>query len=911
MRVFLMIFCLFSGAISVAQSNSITGKLIDIEYNNEPLAFANVFIKGTEKGVISDIDGLYSLENIAPGTYTIVYSFVGYKTVELPNVEIVANKEMIIDVPMEPSAAALDEVVIKTVARRESEVSLLLDRKNAVEVRQAIGAEELSKKGISNVSAAVAKTVGITKQEGSNSIYVRGLGDRYNSTSINNLPVPSNDPEKKNIELDIFTTDIVEHISIDKVYGNHIGGDFAGGNVNIVSKDYTGSGFLKLEVGSSVNSNAFSQNNFILQPGSDYFGFKTAEMPNTLGSFAFGNKMNPESKTPVANSFSLSGGDSYNIGDEGRFSYFLTANYGNSYSYISGFSKNVNAQGYSRKDFEDYKKYDFSTNTTAMANLGYRINSNHRLSYNYILINSSSQSLEDYQGYLEDVAPDAYLRRSSFTKNTLNIHQLLGNHTLSEGLSLDWGLAYNSITGEMPDRIQNTLNRRSDNEYYFATNSLGDNHRYFHSLKENSLAANLNLSYQWGGNEDLDYRSKATFGYSGLVKDRTFETTQFNFAIRRNQAVDINNLDAFFNQANLDNGSFGISTFRGTSDVPNALDPQVYGGDQKVHAVFLSYEYHFNEKLVALLGIRAETLSQGVDWQTQLDPVGGSDKFEEIPFLPSLVMRYAVNDKNNFRLGMSKTYTLPQFKERALFIYEDVTEVKIGNPDLYPSDNYNLDLVWEYFASDGEIIGLTGFGKYIIDPINEVTIASATNDISYVNAGDWGYVAGLEFELRKNIFTLNNGDQRFSAGLNAAYMVTKQELNPEKIRKETRYNVLFNDGEDGFSGASDFLLNADVSYLHQWNNNDSNLMATVAYSHFSDRIYALGTNGSGNLVDKGLGTLDVVLKAGLSKNLFLGAKVGNILDSKVERIQQNPTQDYTVLSYRKGINFNLNINYQF
>src|SRR5690554_5643447 len=254
MRLFLMIFCLFSGAISVAQSNSITGKLIDIEYNNEPLAFANVFIKGTEKGVTSDIDGLYSLENIAPGTYTIVYSFVGYKTVELPNVEIEANEVMVIDVPMEPSAAALDEVVIRTVTRRESEVALLLDRKNAVEVRQAIGAEELSKKGISNVSAAVAKTVGITKQEGSNSIYVRGLGDRYNSTSINNLPVPSNDPEKKNIELDIFTTDIVEHISIDKVYGNHISGDFAGGNVNIVSKDYTGSGFLKVEVGSDRKS---------------------------------------------------------------------------------------------------------------------------------------------------------------------------------------------------------------------------------------------------------------------------------------------------------------------------------------------------------------------------------------------------------------------------------------------------------------------------------------------------------------------------------------------------------------------------------------------------------------------------------------------------------------------------------
>src|SRR5690554_5580737 len=902
---------LITSVFYAQSSGTITGLVTDQDFNNEPLAFANVLVEEAQTGVITDIDGKFTIEGLASGHYTLTISFVGYETQTIPNVAVEAGKSVNLQTSLQMSMADLEEVVIKTTTRRNSEVALLMDRKKAVGIQQTIGSDELSKKGVGDVSTAVTKTAGVTKQESSNTVYVRGLGDRYNSTSINNLPVPSNDPEKKNIELDIFTTDIVEHISIDKVYGNHIGGDFAGGNVNIVSKDYTGSGFLKFDLGSSVNSNAFSQSNFILQLGSDYFGFKTAKMPTTLGSFAFTDKMNPESKTPVANSFSLSGGDSYNIGEEGRFSYFLTANYGNSYSYISGFSKNVNAQGYSRKDFEDYKKYDFSTNTTAMANLGYRINPNHRLSYNYILINSSLQSLEDYQGYLEDVAPDAYLRRSSFTKNTLNLHQLLGNHTLNEGLSLDWGLAYNRITGEMPDRIQNTLNRRTDNQYYFATNSLGDNHRYFHSLKENSLAANANLSNQWGGNEDFAYRSKATFGYSGLIKARTFETTQFNFAIRRNQAVDINNLDAFFNQTNFDNGSFGISTFRGTSDVPNALDPQVYEGDQKVHAAFLSYEYHFSDRLVALLGVRAETLSQGVNWQTQLDPVGGSDEFEEIPFLPSLVMRYALNEKNNLRLGMSKTYTLPQFKERALFIYEDVTEVKIGNPDLYPSDNYNLDLVWEYFPTDGEIIGLTGFGKYIIDPINEVTIASATNDISYVNAGDWGYVAGLEFEMRKYLFTLNDGDQRFSAGLNAAYMVTKQELNPEKIRKETRYNVLFNDKEDGFSGASDFLLNADVSYLQQWNNNESNLMATVAYSHFSDRIYALGTNGSGNLVEKGLGTLDVVLKTALSKNFSLGARVGNILDSRVERIQQNPTQDYTVLSYRKGINFNLNINYQF
>jgi outer membrane receptor for ferrienterochelin and colicin len=102
-------------------------------------------------------------------------------------------------------------------------------------------AQELARKGVSDVATAVTKTSGITKQEGSGNIFVRGLGDRYNSTTMNGLPIPSNDPEKKNLNLEIFSTDIVEYISIDK--GGSIYGDFAGGNVDIISKDYKGKGF--------------------------------------------------------------------------------------------------------------------------------------------------------------------------------------------------------------------------------------------------------------------------------------------------------------------------------------------------------------------------------------------------------------------------------------------------------------------------------------------------------------------------------------------------------------------------------------------------------------------------------------------------------------------------------------------
>ena len=899
---------LFSANFFAQSTGSIVGKITDKDYNNEPLAFANVIIKGTNTGVISDIDGLYTLNNIASGSYTLVFSFVGYETVEIPHVVVEPEKVTSVNTPLGINAASLDEIVIKTTTRRDSEVALLIDQKLSVGIKQNIGSQELDRKGISDVATAITKTTGITKQEGSGTIYVRGLGDRYNSTSINGLPVPSNDPEKKNINLSIFSTDIVANISIDKVYNNAMSGDFAGGNVDIISKDYRENGFLSFGMSSEINTNAFSQTTFLLQQGPNFFGFKTTKKPETLSYFQFENKLNPEAKTPINNGWSLSGGKSFNVGEEGRISFFGTVNFDNDFSNQQGINKTVNAQGYSRKEF-DYTKNEYATGTTAMANLGYRINTKNRLLYNFIFINSSNQTLEDYQGYLEDVAPNAYLRRASYVQNTLQIHQLLGEHKFNDKIDLKWGVAHNTINSDMPDRIQNTLDLRSDNHYYFATNSLGDNHRYFHYLEETDLAANVSLDYKFGNIED-NYRSKVTLGYGGRIKERNFEATQFNFRIRNNQAVSINNLDAYFNQENLNNNFFDISTFRGGAGIQGALDPQTYDGDQTIHGVYLNFEHKISPKFTALLGVKGEQIVQEVAWVTQLDPVGKSDKFDRTEILPSLILKYELNDKNNLRFGASKTYTLPQFKERALFIYEDVTEVKVGNPDLYPSENYNADIKWELFPSSNEVVSLTAFGKYIINPINEVTIASASNDISYVNTGDWGYVTGAELEVRKNIFSLNNESDRLSVGFNASYMFTNQELNAEKIRAETNYNVLFNDDEDAFTGASNLLLNGDITFIKNWENAQSNAMATIAYSQYSDRIYAIGTNGLGNQVEKGIGTLDFIFKSTIKKHIGLGFKVGNILDPKIERTQENTNQDYVLRSYRKGMNFSLSLSYK-
>ena len=237
-KFFTVIALLFVGAIFAQETGTIAGKLLDKESGNQPLPFANVVIKGTTKGASTDFDGLFEITGVPTGTYTIEFSFTGYQTVEIPNVVVEADKVAVVNATMGATAAALEEVVIKVVTNREREEALLIEQKAAVTQKTSIGAQELAKKGVGDVATAVTKVTGISKQEGSGNVFVRGLGDRYNVTTFNGLPLPSNNPSKKNIQLDIFNTDIVEAIGIDKTYDVRNYGDFAGANIDITSKKY-------------------------------------------------------------------------------------------------------------------------------------------------------------------------------------------------------------------------------------------------------------------------------------------------------------------------------------------------------------------------------------------------------------------------------------------------------------------------------------------------------------------------------------------------------------------------------------------------------------------------------------------------------------------------------------------------
>ncbi|KAB5489346.1 TonB-dependent receptor [Flagellimonas hadalis] len=949
MKYFLLIFVFAFATYTYAQQTTggIVGKLTDREQNDEPLAFANILIKGTTLGTTSDFDGLYEIPNVEPGTYTLSFSFLGYETVEIPNIEVVAGKVTSIDVPMSASqGVALDEVVVTTVARKDSEVALLLDQKRTITLETSIGAQELARKGASDAATAVTKVTGIAREEGTGNVYVRGLGDRYNITTLNGLPLPSNNTAKKNIDLGLFGTSIIESIGIDKTYNAKNYGDFAGANINIVSRNYTGAGFLELGVSSGANSEAIGVEDFYLYEGPDFSGFYNKEIPDNPFNNTFDTSWDRETRsTPINSSLSLKGGDSFNIGENSTLNFFAVGSFSNKNSYREGVNRGAPnlGTGLPNSDF-DYQRYSYETATTLMGNVGLRLGSANDIKYNFVMLNNSEQKHEEFDGILdrEDDAPNGggFIQRNTFERTTLMINQLLGNHDLNENLELNWGVGYNNVQNLVPDRRQNTLLPYTNNDpqgpkSFRLVSDASANHRFFQELTEDELAANISTSFKFKKNDDDAFDGKLTLGYNGRFKDVSFEATQFNYQILNiaNQPnVDPYNIDAYFDEYGPGTGYWQIRTFRGTASTAGSLDPQTYGGEQQINAGFLTLEYKFTPKFTLFAGVRGEQIVQRIDWSTVIQGIGNNE-LETFEFLPSLALKYELNEKQNLRFAASKTYTLPQFKERAPFLFqEEINQDTQGNPALENSTNYNFDLRWELFPSSSELVSLAVFGKYIENPINTFLIVSAANNLSYANTGDSATAFGAELEVKVDVLENEKESaesmlvERLSVGGNISYLNTNQELDYLKVSEETNFAAAFTNTEAPLQGASDFIFNADISYYTEFANN-KNLRTTLAGNYFSDRIFALGSTGRGHLVDKGFVSLDFITAAQLGDHFGLGLNVRNLLNPLVERVNENAEGDLdttnpaipgfledgpvTALSYKKGVDLSLSLTYKF
>jgi outer membrane receptor protein involved in Fe transport len=896
-------------------TGTLTGVVMDNEAN-EPMPFATVVIKGTTKGATTDIDGKFTIQGIEPGIYTLVASFVGYEVTEIGGLVVEEGKSTEVALNLGTSELELEEVVVTAKAQTESEMTLIQVQRKSVEIKQSIGAQELSRKGVSDAETAVTKVTGVSKQEGSKNVFVRGLGDRYNSTSLNGLPLPSEDPEYKNINLGFFNTNIINSIDVNKTFGTSLYGDVGGANINIVSKELFDD--QELQIGASVGANSqVMGSSFTRIDGTGYFGADKVSPTTNLSQYAFANSFDAyQQESPINSSFSIRGGKRFYVNDKALNTLIIASN-GSNYGYAEG---NANANFTSSGNIGKRlfaEKYTFNTNQSVIANANYELNRTDIISFNSLYVHSNNQEFAEYEGFYQNITETdgttALLRRQQVNDNTLLVNQLHADLRLTDKINLETAVGLNLVNGNEPDRRTNTfIQDDATGAYVVAAGSAGLNHRFYSELQERDVVGSMVATYKLGTNEALNSTIKV--GYNFRNTDRDFAYRQFSFNIfGARPAVDINNVDAIFNQAAIDNGSIEIWTNRGRLGNPDALDADTYNGNRQIHAGYVNATYELSEALTVDGGVRVEYVNQDVTWDFNQDRrrFDGDNltNINKVFILPSLNIKYLLNDDNIVRFAATKTYIMPQFKEVAPFLYESVQFGSYGNPYLVPSNVYNLDIKIDHYFSRGELISIGGFYKSIENPINRINVISAASELSYVNFMEKpASVAGFEVELRKTLVSFNS-ETYIDAGFNVSYLHSYQRLSNTP---DDGVELIIEDSyrEQALQGASPWLYNADLTFYKQ--GNGINMTSALVFQSFNNRLFSLTNNNIGGFTDQGVDNLNWITSVELSQKTTVSASVMNILNQSYRQT----TEAYTtgeiipVSNYRNGVQFSLGLSYK-
>ena len=877
-----------------AQNGTINGKIIDAK-TNESLIGASVVIEGTSKGAASDFDGNFIITNVPAGTYTLVASYVTYQTLTKNGIVVENGKTTEVELLLTPDALVLNEVVVVARANRESENILLLEQRQAVLATQTVGARELSRKGIGDAQAAVAQVSGISKQEGVKNVFVRGLGDRYNATLLNGFPIPSEDPEYKNISLEFFGTDIIQNISVSKVFSGRDYFDVGGAIIDISSKELVGDYALGVNFSGGINTSATGID-FLHQDGSDYFGFANTKRPANE-QFNFVNGLDPAVVSfPANHDFGISVGKSFKIGENRNLlSFFVVASHSIDYSYTNETIRNSNTAGTIWQD-QTGNKYSQNTNQLVLGNAQYGINRKHNLQYNFMMIHANNQYVGEYSGYNSEKYQDSpdyigILRRQQTNDNLLLVNQLSSDWKLSKHLKLDAGVSYNKIKGSEPDRRENNFSQQEPDSYSFTKSNRQK--RFFSELTDNDINAKAGLTFKLNDRFASNY-SELRIGYIGRFSDNDFEAVEYNFSAPQGE-FDMENLKVndWYNQANLNNEKFRMS------EGP----PNTYSVTKHIHSAFAEASCQLLRNLTGNIGFRMDKVDMTVDYRVQ-HVAPGTEEVKKDYFLPNLNLKYDVNDKNSIRLGASKTYTLPQSKEISPYQYVNISFASQGNPNIKPSDNYNVDLKWDYYISSSELFSLNGFYKHIKNPIGRVDKGNSAGLLTYDNISDYATVGGIEIEVRKNIFNRFNTPleqmNRLSVGLNASYIYTNLKL--DILNTEPR--------NSGLEGASPFLANMDISYNYA--KKDKNLVATLVFNYFSNRIHTIGAGGFNDIIEEGVPMLDFITSYKFNKHFSLKAKASNILNPSYRFARESSSGENIILNeFKKGQNISLGISYEF
>ena len=819
----------------------ISGKVTDAK-SGETLIGSTVLIRGV-KGMATNVEGRYALTTLAPGKYTIEVKYLGYQTKVIGEVDVAAGKVTGLDVILnQEDSRMLKGVSVRSSYRKETLGALYAAQKNNAAITDGISSENIKNTPDKNTSEVLKRVSGATVQD-NKFVIIRGLSDRYNTALLDNTPLPSTEPNRKAFSFDIVPSNLVDNIIINKTATPNLPGDFAGGAVQINTRDIPDENFTTLSLGYSYNSQTTFKN---FRSGhrnaSDYFAFDNGSR-KLLGNFpstkqVVSSSLTPQQNIAALNTFSpdyniyhnnaipgqnyqLSIGRVKNIGTNGnRFGAIIALTYRN--------SQQTNPEVL--RDFYTFNyadaQYKFSTNIGALANFAYTFGKNKitfKNIYNRIFDDQFLYRTGENTAISSDVQFYAFdLIQKALLKSTVEGEHAIG----SKNSKIKWTAGFSNIINDQPDQrkisYSRNINDRNDPTVPYTANVQGtigkENARLFSYLSENIYSGDINYSLPL-----TMFNQGATFktGIGSQYRKRNFDVRFLGMLISdrvldgdERNAIAQRPLSTLFGTDLVNAGKYDLKEINGDADSYNA--------SAIVNTGYLMLDNKFGEKFRLVWGARVEQFNLDLTANSTSIP---KTKLNNVDVLPSANFTYSVTHKANLRLSYYRTLARPEFRELARTSYYDyeLLALQTGNPNLKRALIDNADIRYEFYPSAGQIISVSGFYKKFTDAIesNINDVNASTPEISYLNVQK-ATTYGLEFELRKKLEFISQ--QAFkNTTLYTNVSLIKSEVNDPTLIGTKRSMV----------GQSPYVINAGILHTEM----DQKLSFNLLYNRVGGRIF--------------------------------------------------------------------------
>lgn len=929
---FTILFVLISSCLFAADKANIYGKVAD-KKTGETLIGVNVVLLGSAIGASTDIDGKFLIKNLEPGIYSIVISYVSYTTQTIKEIELKAGDSYQLNIALEQSSNELKAVEITASANRQNVSALLMEIKNATVIADGISQEAIRRTPDKNTGEVLKRVSGTSVQD-NKFVIIRGLNDRYNYTLLNGMPFSTTEPDRKSVSFDIFPANLIDNIIISKTAQPDMPGEFAGGIIQINTRDVPEENSFTLSVGTGWNNQTTNKKFLHGEKGSkDWLGYDdgTRSLP-ILGMSAdsirsldlparvelskkFKNNWQIiEDKAPM--NLSLQGSLARNFNMLGKETGLIAAvTYNNTYK--TKMYERQNFDGISdtavKAKYNDVQ-YINDVLVGGILNFAVKLNHKNKITWKNMLTQHGEDKTLIREGFA--IADNQFIKTSNleYTYTQMLSSQLQGDHYFEKSkIKMQWGASAGRLTRDVPDvrKMRYTTGQldmeETDSSEFFAVVSFSPSPFYggkFYSALTETVYnekgdITIPLKFLKG---KQDFKTGASF----QQKFREFRAREFGYKVanvfKYNPDYLLLPQDSIFAHEMINDSGFVID------DITNPYDK--YHADVHLTAGYAMMDNMIFDKLRLVWGVRYELFHQQLYTRDASNKKSTVDRAEP-DWMPSVNLIWSVTEKINVRFSASRTVARPEFREISqLNVYDMTSEASLaGNDTLVRTRIKNYDVRFEFYPASGQVVSVTGFYKDFKDPIEQVVYFAGNKTYSYQNVnGAKNYGIEFEFRFRPSIFLKNKENSILNSLTllsNVAFINSKADLG----------NVIsVEDSVRALQGQSPYVLNAGLEFMEE----KTGIGITGMFNQVGDRIVYVGGDNYFNIIEAHRPLFDLQFSKRFFKKAEIRFTINDLFNKKTiyyHDVNNNnkfdELTDRYIEKYETGTGYALSLSYRF